>query len=143
MAVFTLEDSQGSVEVIVFPEAYQRSASLLEVGTLVLVRGKLERDDDSVRILASEVTSIDVVTERLAREVSIHLRQPASGVLEALREVVARHRGDRKVSFELETGGPHRLRVRLDVSAQFRVKPSPALIAEVEQIVGPGTVSLR
>ena len=59
MAVFTLEDAQGSVEVIVFPEAYQRAAGLLEVGTMVLVRGKLERDDESVRILASEVLSID------------------------------------------------------------------------------------
>jgi DNA polymerase-3 subunit alpha len=143
MAVFTLEDAQGGVEVIVFPEAYQRSAGLLEVGTMVLVRGKLERDDDSVRILASEIVSIETVTERLAREVSIHLRQPANGILEALREVVTRHRGDRKVSFELETGGPRRLRVHLDVSAQFRVKPSPALIAEVEQILGQGSVSLR
>ena len=41
MAVFTLEDSQGSIEVVVFPETYQRSASLIETGTLVLVRGKL------------------------------------------------------------------------------------------------------
>ena len=139
----TLEDAQGGVEVIVFPEAYQRSAELLEVGTMVLVRGKLERDDDSVRILASEIVAIETATERLAREVSIHLRQPANGILEALRDVVARHRGDRKVSFELETGGPRRLRVHLDVSAQFRVKPSPALIAEVEQILGQGSVSLR
>jgi len=143
MAVFTLEDSQGGVEVIVFPEAYQRSASLLEPGTLVLVRGKLERDEESVRILASEVTSIETAAERLARELSIHITQPANNVLEALRDVVSRHQGDRKVSFELETGGPRRLRVRLDLGAQFRVKLSSALIAEVEQIVGQGSVSLR
>ena len=137
------EDAQGSVEVILFPEAYQRSASLLEPGTLVLVRGKLERDEESVRILASEVTSIDTATERLARELSIHITRPANDVLEALRDVVSRHRGDRKMSFEIETGGPPRLRVRLDVSAQFRVKVSSALIAEVERIVGQGSVSLR
>src|SRR4029079_6341965 len=65
MAVFTLEDAQGGVEVIVFPEAYQRAASLLEVGTMVLVRGKLERDDDNVRILAAEIAPIDSVLERL------------------------------------------------------------------------------
>jgi len=38
---------------------------------------------------------------------------------------------------------PKRLRVRADVSAQIRVRPSPALVAEVEQIVGVGAVSLR
>src|SRR5439155_13089128 len=69
MAVFTLEDAHGGVEVIAFPETYQRSASLIETGTMVLVRGKLERDDESMRILASEIWPIDCVRERLAREV--------------------------------------------------------------------------
>jgi DNA polymerase-3 subunit alpha len=145
MAVFTLEDAIGGVEVVVFPEAYQRAAGLIETGTLVLVRGKLERDEETVRILATEIAPLDSVRERAAREVSIHLRQPADrGTLETLGEIFARHRGDRKVSFEVETGEPpNRLRVRVDVSSQIRVRPSPALISEVEQLVGAGTVELR
>ena len=55
--------------MIAFPEVYQRAASLIETGTLVLVRGKLERDDESVRVLATEIVPIDTVHERLAREV--------------------------------------------------------------------------
>jgi hypothetical protein len=48
------------------------------------------------------------------------------------------------VSFEIELPAtPTPLRVKADLSAQIRVKPSPALIAELEQIVGPGSVSLR
>ncbi len=145
MAVFTLEDAQGGVEIIVFPETYQRSAGLIETGTMVLVRGKLERDDETVRILASEITSIETVRERTAREVAIHLKKPADrGTLETLGEIFSRHRGDRKVSFEVETGqGANRLRVRVDVSSQIRVRPSPTLIAEVEQVVGAGAVELR
>jgi DNA polymerase-3 subunit alpha len=142
MAVFTLEDAQGGVEVIAFPEAYQRAASLIETGTMVLVRGKLERDDESVRILASEIVPIDTVHERLAREVKIRIRRPAGSVAQALLEIVSRHRGDRRLSFEIETDAP-RLRVSLDVTAQIRVRPSPTLIAEVEQVVGQGAVSLR
>jgi len=145
MAVFTLEDAQGGVEVIAFPETYQRSAGLIETGTMVLVRGKLERDDETVRILATEVSSIETVRERIAREVAIHLRKPADrGTLETLGEIFSRHRGDRKVSFEVETGqGANRLRVRVDVSSQIRVRPSSTLIAEVEQLVGAGAVELR
>jgi DNA polymerase-3 subunit alpha len=143
--VFTLEDAIGGVEIVVFPEAYQRAAGLIETGTLVLVRGKLERDDDTVRILATEIAPLESVRERLAREVSIHLKRPADrGMLETLGEIFSRHRGDRKVSFEVETGEPpNRLRVRVDVSSQIRVRPSPALISEVEQVVGAGTVELR
>jgi DNA polymerase III subunit alpha len=148
MAVFTLEDAQGGVEVIAFPETYQRSASLIETGTLIVVRGKLERDDESVRILASEILSIDGVRERLAREVAIRVRMPADrGIFEALGEIFSRHRGDRRVSFEIELASASkmsgRLCVKADVSSQIRVRPSSTLIAEVEQVVGLGSVSLR
>jgi DNA polymerase-3 subunit alpha len=145
MAVFTLEDAIGGVEIVVFPEAYQRAAGLVETGTLVLVRGKLERDEETVRILASEIAPLDSVRERVAREVSIHLKQPADrDMLQTLGEIFSRHRGDRKISFEVETGeAGHRLRVKVDVSSQIRVRPSPTLIAEVEQLVGAGSVELR
>jgi DNA polymerase-3 subunit alpha len=145
MAVFTLEDAFGSIEIVVFPEAYQRSASLIETGTMVLVRGKLERDEETVRILASEIAPIEAARERVAREVAIHLRQPADrNTLETLGEIFSRHRGDRRISFEVETGQPpNRLRVRVDLSSQIRVRPSSTLIAEVEQVVGAGAVELR
>jgi DNA polymerase-3 subunit alpha len=145
MAVFTLEDSQGTVEVIVFPEAYQKSAPLIETGTLVLVRGKLERDDETTRVLASEVLPLDSVRERVAREVAIRVKMPADRRLfEALGEVFSRHRGDRRVSFEIEVPSTAKpLRVRADVSTQIRVRPSSTLISEVEQIVGHGAVVLR
>jgi DNA polymerase III subunit alpha len=145
MAVFTLEDALGGVEIVTFPETFARSVSLIDTGTLVLVRGKLERDEESVRILATEIAPIDTVRERLAREVAIRVKMPAGRtVFEQLGEVFSRHRGDRRVSFEMEVPSEaKRLRVRADVSSQIRVRPSPALVAEVEQIVGPGTVSLR
>jgi len=145
MAVFTLEDAVGGVEIVVFPEAYQRAAGLIETGTLLLVRGKLERDDETVRIVATEIAPLDSVRERVAREVAIHFRKPADrGMLETLGEIFSRHRGDRKVSFEVETGeAPNRLRVRVDVGSQIRVRASPALVSEVEQVVGAGTVELR
>src|SRR5205085_12467263 len=102
-------------EVVVFPEAYQKAATLIEAGTLVLVRGTLERDDETVRILASEVTPLDTVRERIAREVAIQLKKPADrGTLATLGELLSRQRGVRRVSFEVETGvAPNRLRVRV------------------------------
>ncbi|MBI3402713.1 MAG: DNA polymerase III subunit alpha [Acidobacteria bacterium] len=145
MAVFTLEDSQGGVEVIAFPEAFQRSAGLIETGTLVLVRGKLERDDESTRLLAADIAPLESVHERLSREVAIRLKQPAGReMFEALGEIFSRHRGDRRVAFEIEVAGSAApIRVRAEVSSQIRVRPSPALIQEVEQLVGRGAVELR
>ena len=143
-----LEDAAGGVEVIAFPEAYQRAAALIETGRLVLVRGKHERDEETSRLLAAEIVPLETVRERVAREVAIRVRLPVGRDLRdlfgALGEVFSRHRGDRRVTFDLELPAEsRRLRVKADVSSQIRVQPSSGLVAEVEQLVGAGAVSLR
>jgi len=145
MAVFTLEDAQGGVEVLCFPDTFQKCGSLVEAGAMVLVRGKLEKDDDSARILATEISPIETVRERIAREVAIRVKGPADrNMFQTLGEIFSRHRGDRRVSFDIELpASPTPLRVRADVSSQIRVRPSSSLIAEIEQVMGQGSVSLR
>lgn len=146
MAIITLEDRHGGVEVVVFPDAFSKSNGLTDIGTMVVVKGRFERDDEAVRILASEVHSIDIVRERIVREVGIRLQLPPHGrpTFRALQAVFARHKGDRRVFFELELPGhPRRLRARAEVTSQIRIRPSDRLVAEVEQICGSGSVSLR
>jgi DNA polymerase-3 subunit alpha len=147
MAVVTLEDRAGSLEVVIFPETFRTCRALVETGTLVIVRGKLERDDESSRVLASEMQHIGTVRERLSREMAITVTVPPHGreTFEALADLFARHRGDKPVTFQLllRGGASAPLRVRAHVSAHIRVKPSPLLIDEVEKICGPGAVHLR
>jgi DNA polymerase-3 subunit alpha len=146
MAVFTLEDRHGGVEVIAFPETFGRAAPLLETGTLIAARGKVERDEEEVRLLASEIVSIGTVRERLSRELAITVAVPPHGraTFEALAELFRQHRGDKPVTLQLELRDRDRpLRVRAQVSSQVRVRPSPALLAEVTKLCGEGSVLLR
>ena len=130
MAVFTLEDAQGGVEVDRVSRDLSAQRGLIETGTLVLVRGKLERDDESVRILATEIAPLDSVRERLAREV-VDSPQDAGRsrrVRGARRDLLAPPRRPARLVRDRAAGEPpHRLRVRADVSSQIRVRPSPAL----------------
>ena len=144
MCVITLDDAQGSVEVVVFPEAFKQYGHLAEEGQMVLVKGKLERDDESARLLASEIAPIAIVTERLASSVAITLSAPQHDreTFVQLWDVLLRHKGDRRVAIELRDPDRH-LRVKLDVNAQIRVRPSERLVSEVEKICGTGSVSLR
>jgi len=112
----------------------------------VLVKGRFERDDETSRLLASEIVSIDVVRERAARSVVIRLAMPPHGraTVEAVLGVLARHKGDRKVTLEVELrGGGRPLRVKADMLGPTRVKPSAQLIVELEQICGEGAAFLR
>jgi DNA polymerase-3 subunit alpha len=144
MCVITLDDAQGSVEAVVFPEAFKQYGHLAEEGQMVLVKGKLERDDESARLLVSEIAPLGIVTERLASSVAITLSTPQHDreTFVQLWDVLMRHKGDRRVAIELRDSD-HHLRVKLDINAQIRVRPSERLVSEVEKICGTGSVSLR
>jgi DNA polymerase-3 subunit alpha len=143
MAVFVLDDVEGNLEVVVFPDTFGKHGALVEADAMLLVRGKFEKDDESARIVATELLPISALAERTTREVVIHLSGPsqARGTMEALAELLARHRGDRRVFVELDVKGARALRVRADVPQ--RVKPSERLVLEVEQLCGAGSVELR
>ena len=100
---------------------FLESTSLLENGTMVLVRGKVERDEESGRLFAAEIRPLDTMRERLVREIGIRLSLPPHGrpTFQALLDVFTRHRGDRRVFFELELRGHQpALRVRAALSRQ-------------------------
>jgi DNA polymerase-3 subunit alpha len=143
MAVFMLDDIAGAIEVVVFPEAFAKFGHLVEADSMVLVRGKFEKDDESARLVASELQPISMLKERTTREVVIHVPVSSRNTLEALAALLSRHRGDRKVSLELDVkaNGGAGLRVRADVAQ--RVRPSEKLVEEVEQLCGAGSVVLR
>ena len=64
MAVFMLDDVAGSVEVVVFPETFGKHGSVIEADAMLLVRGKFEKDDESARIVATELLPIATLKER-------------------------------------------------------------------------------
>ena len=111
---------------------------------MVLVKGRCERDDESARVLATEIAPIDVLTERLASSIAIKLSAPAHDrdTFMRLWDVLMQHKGDRRVALELRDPDRH-LRVTIDVNARVRVRPSERLVADVEKVCGAGSVTLR
>jgi DNA polymerase-3 subunit alpha len=143
MAVFMLDDIAGGIEVVVFPETFGKCGHLVAADAMLLVRGKFEKDDESARLVATELQPISLLRERTTREVVIHLKGPTRPAMEALAELLSRHRGDRRVSLELDVkpNGQRALRVRADVAQ--RVRPSDKLVEEVELLCGMGSVLLK
>ena len=137
MAVFMLDDVAGSVEVVVFPETFGKHGALIEADAMLLVRGKFEKDDESARIVATELLPIAALKERTTREVVIHLHERAAGrtTFEAARRAaVAAPRRPPGLPGARRQGRRRPLRVRSDVAQ--RVRPSERLVTEVEQLCG-------
>ena len=143
MAVLTLEDRGGSLEVVVFPKTYERCAPVLAPDRLVLVTGKLDKDEETARLMADEVRPIETLTGSVGRTLSIHLTSTRHDrrTLQALAALFQVHPGPSRILLALDLTDrtpPLRVRARL---RDVRVRPSEHLARAVEQICGDGTVS--
>ena len=143
MAVVTIEDRAGRLEAVVFPETFRKYGRLLDVDALVTVSGKLEVDDETARLVVSEVRPVDAVLSAAGRPLAIRVASPPAnrGTLEALKEVLGRHYGSGRVVLEIELRRqvpPLRVRAGLN---RVRVQPSERLLEDIEQVCGKGTVS--
>ncbi len=138
-----IEDLEGLVEVMVFPKAYEACETLLENERPVLVSGRLDVDEDRVRISADEVLPLDELRERRAE--SARLRLSAADLDEdlvaRLRQAVEAHRGEVPLYLEVLKPGSFHLVARADPS--LRVAPSRALQEALEAIAGPGALRYR
>jgi DNA polymerase-3 subunit alpha len=142
MAVFGFEDEAAKTEAVVFPEAFSRFGALIADDAMLLVRGKYERDEESSRLVVSELTPLEAVREKTVREVEITLAgRPGKDVLLMLAGVFERHAGDRRVSIVMELNGGAPVRVRAGTAR--RIRPSDAFVREVESVCGTGSVMLK
>lgn len=145
MAVFSLEQETAKVETVVFPEAFGKYGHLIADDAMLLVRGRFERDEESSRLLASELVPLDVVRDRAVREVQIRIAPGRAADRDAMRRLAAvleRFPGDRRVALIVDVNGQAPgLRVRAATS--HRIQPSDRFVHEVEAICGVGTVVLK
>jgi DNA polymerase-3 subunit alpha len=74
MSVVTLEDLQGSIEVVVFPRLYEQTGPIWEEGAILLVAGRVDHRGEEVSLLADVVVPWDEAVvrgpEAFAREVA-------------------------------------------------------------------------
>jgi len=142
MAFATLEDEHGSVECVFFSDPYAASARALVCEQPLLVRGKLERTADSVKILAE---SAEVLSEvRIRRTQEIHLRMELRELPEErarqLAALLAESQGRCPVTLHLRQPGHSRSELRLAA----RAVPDEALMQGLESLFRrPDVVELR
>ncbi len=59
MAYLTLEDEDGAVEVIVFPDLLKESEEAVKKDEAVIIRGSVDRTEKGVKLVAREVQALD------------------------------------------------------------------------------------
>jgi DNA polymerase III subunit alpha len=94
-SLVTLEDLEGSVQVLCLNENYDKYRELLIPGKAILVIGEVNLGDDRPKIFPQEIMPLEDAPRRFTKQV--HLRLHTAHVkperLEAVRELVLAHPG--------------------------------------------------
>ncbi len=135
-AMVLLEDLEGAVEVMFFPASYQGAAMHLVEDAVVLVRGRVDKRDETPKIIANEVIVPDLsIGPRGPVVVSLPTQRCTPPVVERFKEVLAAHPGTTEVHLQLVNAGKTTV-VRLD--DRLRVTAHPALFADLKALLGAG-----
>ncbi len=131
-----MEDMTGTVEAIVFPEAYRRLQAILKQETPMLVRCSVRVEEGSnPKIAISQLTPLEEAQPKLPR--AIRIRVPLEGatpaMVDALHSVCRERRGEAKVLFDVERTGDFMVVMEAD---GYNVCPDRSFITRVEELCG-------
>jgi len=130
-----LEDLEGSVEVLFFPQTYAQVAVNVAEDAIVVVKGRVDRREDVAKLIASDLSVPDLSEgPRGPVVVSLQAARCTPPVVERLKEVLATHPGTTEVQLQLVNGDR---RTALRVADGFRVAATPALMGDLKALLGP------
>lgn len=138
-AIATVEDLEGAIEVLFFPQVYQTVSTMLTEDLVVVVRGRVSRRDEVPTVFASELTIPDVTEgPRGPVVIAMPLTRCTPPVAERLKDVLATHPGITEVHLRLTQAGRATV-MRLD--DRLRVTAGPELFSDLKALLGPGCLA--
>ncbi|MFM9142070.1 MAG: DNA polymerase III subunit alpha, partial [Actinomycetota bacterium] len=134
-AIVTIEDLEGSVDVLFFSNSYQQHALNLIEDRIVSIRGRIDKREDTLRINAIDLSIPDVNQAPIGPYIiRVEAERCTPPVVDRMKEILRSHPGTREVHLRIE-GGIKETTFRLDDG--LRVTASPSLSADLKTILGP------
>jgi len=147
MAFFTLEDTRGKVEVVVFSSVYQQAREYLFGEQPIFVTGHISKDENTSKVIAEKIYFLAEARERLKelipksqREIKIILKEGSikkKHLLE-LKQIIHTYKGNVSVYIEIS---PNNILVALP--PHLKVTPNEDFIQKVNLLLGYKAVEIK
>ncbi|MBY7852856.1 DNA polymerase III subunit alpha [Vibrio fluvialis] len=145
IGLMTLDDRSGRMEVMLFSDALDRYAELLEKDKILVISGQVSFDDfnGGLKMSAREVMDLGSAREKYARGLSISIEQSQidEQFFERFSQILEPHRAG-TVPVNVYYQRPD-ARARLTLGTEWRVTPSDTLLDELKQLLGNDQVELE
>ncbi len=134
MAVFQLEDLEGSVEVMVFPRTMQEHGPKLADDTIVLVRARTENGDDLPKLFAQDIEIVEDLSDNSPVRVRLAPEHQHHDRIAELKSILSAHPGDSPVELHLSE------RQVLRLPDDYAVDNANGIVAELRVLLGPDSI---
>src|SRR5579872_4015488 len=135
-----LEDMSGSVEMIVFPEAYRKLGDKVKLEVPVLIRGGLRIEEGAnPKLTVNDIIPLEDAKVPLPRALRIRIpvESATESTVDELQSLCARSKGEAKVLFDVEQTGDFMVVMEAE---GYNVQPDRNFMARVEELCGRGAV---
>jgi DNA polymerase-3 subunit alpha len=138
----SLEDMSGTIEMIVFPEAFKRIGEKVKLEVPVLLKAGVRIEEGAnPKITAAEIMPLEDAKVPLPKAIRIRipLENSQETTVDTLHTLFLERKGEAKVLFDVERQGDF----MVVMEAQgYNVLPDRNFIASVEQLCGRGSVRI-
>jgi len=138
----TLEDMAGSVDMLVFPEAFRRLQEKVRLPIPVLIRGGVRIEEGAnPKLTVNEIVPLDEAKVALPKSLRIRIQVESAedSTVDQLYSLCRERKGDAKVLFDVERQGDFMVVMEAE---GYNVQPDRNFIARVEQLCGRGAVRI-
>ncbi|MBM4274725.1 MAG: DNA polymerase III subunit alpha [Deltaproteobacteria bacterium] len=143
LAVVTVEDLAGSVEMLVFGDLYDKTAALLRQPSMPLwVKAEVVQEEKGPKLVAREIAPLEAALPKWPERLDFRLQAAALNreTLLALKDILARHPGP--IPGFLHFLAPKQEEAVLALPPELNLTPSDDLASEVNRLLGYPALSL-
>lgn len=141
-ARFKLEGLDNSIDVLIFPKSFTPAlAEKLVPNDMVVVIGRLNRENENREFIAEDILSFDEAREKLVQKVIIGISSAGleEKVLKNIKHVLNRFPGGTKVYLRVETLSHDRVLIETDI----KVKAARELRETLEKMLGTACLEIQ
>ncbi|MEQ1875320.1 MAG: DNA polymerase III subunit alpha [Bdellovibrionia bacterium] len=132
MAFASLEDLTGSVELVVFPDAYAKYSQLVQSDGPVVIEGTVEVEDEQAKIMADRICSFEDTLKKFKRLV-LKLDRGMADRFDDLQQCLNRFPGPTNVAIELTLDDQERV---VSMESEAGVQPSGRFFEDLFGLFG-------
>jgi DNA polymerase-3 subunit alpha len=143
MAVISLDDASGIVDVLFFSENYFKYRDYLVKDRLIIIEGEVSLDEFSGgnRVLSRETFSIEEARERFGKYLKIHLPANKTDAITQLANLLEKYRGSGRCRITIDYARSD-AKASLNLGETWRIKPTDALLDSLRNTFSENNVEI-